>query len=1609
RLSAGMSVLAAVKEVHDMEIVMSLPNQLTGYVSITEISNKITELVEKIAENDDEDSDEVEMSALPDLRKYVAIGQLLPCVILEVEEKSASTRRRVELTLKPDLVNRHLEAKDLVEGMALLGSVQSQEDHGYVIDLGIAGMNGFLSNDGASEYIERVNKGKTVSPHLCNLHHRLICTQVPPSHVLTFETLKPGQLVQAKIDSHLSNGLLLSFLGFFKGTVDLFHLDRTILPVDGDIDKPLANAYKANSKLRARVLYVDRERKRVGLSLKPHVVQWTLYNGFSNSNSVDVGTIIEDAKVIRMDQGQGLLLSCGGIEAAYVQMWRIADTRIDKIDKKYRVGSVHRARVIGFDYNAGLVQVSLQPRVLAMQFMKYSDLKPGMLLKGHVLKIIDNGVIVTIEDTIRGFIPKMHFADVVISKPEKKFKVGGEVKCQVISVDAGKKKLLLTARKSLMGADLPIVSKFEDAKPGMITMGVVVAVRQFGCIVRFYGDVQGLAPTAELSENTVKDPTRLFTVGQPCKCRVMRVDPRNNKLTVSFKLTPSSVAVTAGPASEHLNVGDVVSGKVIVLSKDSAVVELDGSGAHATLPKAHVSDHPSHVNRMFSLLREGSILREVVVLSKRGQRGLTVSLKPVLVSLAKSGDILQDVSNAQVGIRVPGFVKSVTDSTCFVGFFGEAFGMAKLHNMSDRYVLKGTDLYNVGQTVVAYVTEVDQEHGRMQISVAQGKDLTTMASVTADMALHDAIDPEIKTLGDLRPGVAIKVLVKSVKPLQVNVVVAKDLAGRIPLHELFDHLNSDTLVKDLPNPFRAFKPGNVVKCKVVGFRRAKAFNHLPFSHTGSGQMMVELTVRTADLALPSGRLQEHDKRKGNKVIMGWPRPASFDSLKFGDVGVGFVRRVVKNSVWVHIAPDTYGRIYALELSNDPRDLTTEAIQRRFTKSSAVMCKVIGKDTNRNVLELTVKNALSKFPSTDAPVQVGQIVVGRVTKVDAVLGLRVQIGENLFGSVHLTDISDNYKTNPTKIFKVGKLLRCCVIGKNPSKSGLYDLSLRASRVGELKPEDTLEGQSQELSLQDIREGMIVRGYVRSSSDKGCIVSLSKSVSALVKVRSLSDAYIKNCSAMFPPGLLVRGKILSVKGRRVDMTLKRSEITGVPSRISKLTDVKEGMKLRATVAQIIPAGLILQINDSNVRGLCHISELSDKYIKNPADVYKVGDAVKAVVRKVDPEKKKLSFGLKASYFTEQDARDDMDLDGSDDEVDESDESEGRSSDVEVINVDSDDDAISVDDDSDSDDNDDEEDGGDEEETGDGQKRSERKKSKRQRQRARNEEEERVSRRETQIAKQAARDEDELQLESAEDFDRVLLGEPNSSVLWIKYMAFHMQLAEVDRARDVAERALKAIGYREERERMNLWVAYMNLENMYGTQLSLLKVFERAAAANDPKAVYTQLARIYERTDKKELAEQLYKTMTKKFNESCKVWVAVANFYLKTGDIEQWRKIQQRALQSLPQRKHAKILTKFAQTEFKFGEPERGRTLFEGIISAYPKRVDIWNIYLDMEASYGDVDSTRRVFERVITIKTSSKKMKSFFKKYLEFEKRKGTPEGEQHVKEAAMAYVAKVTTA
>ena len=81
----------------------------------------------------------------------------------------------------------------------------------------------------------------------------------------------------------------------------------------------------------------------------------------------------------------------------------------------------------------------------------------------------------------------------------------------------------------------------------------------------------------------------------------------------------------------------------------------------------------------------------------------------------------------------------------------------------------------------------------------------------------------------------------------------------------------------------------------------------------------------------------------------------------------------------------------------------------------------------------------------------------------------------------------------------------------------------------------------------------------------------------------------------------------------------------SDVLKFDDLQEGMELTGTVRNVIDFGAFVDIGVKH-DGLVHISEMADRYIKNPSEVVSVGDIVKVKVLSIDREKQKVSLTMK-----------------------------------------------------------------------------------------------------------------------------------------------------------------------------------------------------------------------------------------------------------------------------------------------------------------------------------------------------------------------------------------------
>lgn len=77
--------------------------------------------------------------------------------------------------------------------------------------------------------------------------------------------------------------------------------------------------------------------------------------------------------------------------------------------------------------------------------------------------------------------------------------------------------------------------------------------------------------------------------------------------------------------------------------------------------------------------------------------------------------------------------------------------------------------------------------------------------------------------------------------------------------------------------------------------------------------------------------------------------------------------------------------------------------------------------------------------------------------------------------------------------------------------------------------------------------------------------------------------------------------------------------------EMKDLKPGMVLSGTVRNVVDFGAFVDIG-VHQDGLVHISELSDRFVRNPMEVVSVGDIVRVRVLDVDLKRKRISLSMK-----------------------------------------------------------------------------------------------------------------------------------------------------------------------------------------------------------------------------------------------------------------------------------------------------------------------------------------------------------------------------------------------
>lgn len=261
---------------------------------------------------------------------------------------------------------------------------------------------------------------------------------------------------------------------------------------------------------------------------------------------------------------------------------------------------------------------------------------------------------------------------------------------------------------------------------------------------------------------------------------------------------------------------------------------------------------------------------------------------------------------------------------------------------------------------------------------------------------------------------------------------------------------------------------------------------------------------------------------------------------------------------------------------------------------------------------------------------------------------------------------------------------------------------------------------------------------------------------------------------------------------------------------------------------------------------------------------------------------------------------------------------------------------------------------------------------------------------------------QPETIDQFERLVLAEPNSSKSWIQYMCFLLSNTEIDKAREIARRAIKTISFRETKELRNVWTALMNLELRYNSS-NFDDVLKEALNHNDPLETYLSLVESLKSHNLKERLINTLNLMMRKFRTELQVWRVSADAYFWMDMADRVQPTLQRALAVLPKSQHINCIVAFAKLYAQHNDNAMAQTLLDDIVTSYPKRIDIWVLYVDMLIKCGLIESARNVLERAVLQKLQPDKMHVLYKKYLDFEHKHGTEVNAARVKQLAEEYV------
>ena len=173
------------------------------------------------------------------------------------------------------------------------------------------------------------------------------------------------------------------------------------------------------------------------------------------------------------------------------------------------------------------------------------------------------------------------------------------------------------------------------------------------------------------------------------------------------------------------------------------------------------------------------------------------------------------------------------------------------------------------------------------------------------------------------------------------------------------------------------------------------------------------------------------------------------------------------------------------------------------------------------------------------------------------------------------------------------------------------------------EESLAEQRDEL-FKKLEVGSVVDGRVKNITDFGVFIDLG-GIDGLLHITDLSWGSVNHPSELISIDDTLSVKIIDFDQEKKRVSLGLKQLTPHPWE-NVATQYPESSKITGKIVSMTNYGAFVEI-EPGIEGLVHVSEMSwTRHVKNPSEMFTLGDEVEAVVLSIDTEERKISLGSK-----------------------------------------------------------------------------------------------------------------------------------------------------------------------------------------------------------------------------------------------------------------------------------------------------------------------------------------------------------------------------------------------